>query len=534
MKPADETKAESEGPATTDPENSETVHLEPARAGGSGGEIARTTAMPTTDRYQIGETLGEGGMAVVQLATDTQLKRPVAVKRLRSELADKENTRERFFTEAEILAGLVHPGTTPIYEAGRLPDGDSFYAMQPVSGKTLRDLIAERIPEDIRDRANRAHFIEIFIRVCQTVAAAHNSGVIHRDIKPENVMVDDLGAVYVMDWGLAKRLIVEEKTGSSGSQRTWVGAVMGTPAYMSPEQASGHAANSDRQTDVFSLGVMLYEILTGKNPFKGETAVESMKGVMYHQPDSPRQHNPRIDRTLSAITMKALDKDPFRRYPSAHELAEDIRRYREYLPVSVIEPRLIDRVANWSRRRPRLAAALATLTVVLMILSLGAVLQASIDNARVAEGYRVIDQLDVRLAEIKTEIGELQERNLRELSSGDRQAIEHLFAELEAEQEVAEQERMAIGLAITGFTLLAPDERATKVVRQSILDGIREDLEAGDYYRARAQIAFALRHFEASNIFGFSDRDYRLLHEELSLVEKEITATENPGSNPVE
>ena len=99
---------------------------------------------------------------------------------------------------------------------------------------------------------------------------------------------------------------------------------------------------------------------------------------------------------------------------------------------------------------------------------------------------------------------------------------------------VAEQERMAIGLAITGFTLLAPDERATKVVRQSILDGIREDLEAGDYYRARAQIAFALRHFEASNIFGFSDRDYRLLHEELSLVEKEITATENPGSNPVE
>jgi len=255
---------------------------------------------------------------------------------------------------------------------------------------------------------------------------------------------------------------------------------------------------------------------------------------MYHQPDPPRQHNPRINRTLSAITMKALDKDPFRRYPSAQELAEDIRRYREYLPVSVIEPRLIDRVANWSRRRPRLAAALATLIGVFVILGLGTVLQASIDNARVAEGYKVIDQLDERLAEINTEIGGLQERSLRELSASDRQAMEHLLAELEAEQEVAEQEKMAVGLAITGFTLLAPDKRATNVVRQSILDGIRGHLAAGDYYRARAQIKFALRHFEASNIFGFSEKDHRLLQEELSVVEREIEAAEFSRNQPAD
>jgi serine/threonine protein kinase len=534
MAPEDDKQPPKKDAPRAESESSETAYLEPAKARGSDGGFMRTVASPASDRYQIGETLGEGGMAVVQLATDTQLKRPVAVKRLRSELAHKENTRERFFSEAEILAGLVHPGTTPIYEAGRLPDGDCFYAMQPVSGKTLRDLLADRIPKDIQDRADRAHFIEIFVRLCQTVAAAHNQGVIHRDIKPENVMVDDLGAVYVMDWGLAKRLPDEDEADSSDSQRTRVGAVMGTPAYMSPEQASGHGAESDRQTDVFSLGVMLYEILTGKNPFKGGTAVESMKGVMYHQPDPPQQHNPRIDRTLSAITMKALDKDPFRRYPSAHELAEDIRRYREYLPVSVIKPRLIDRLANWSRRRPHLAAALATLTGVLVFLALGTVLQASIDNARVAEGYRVIDRIDVRLEEIEIEIDRILERSRSDLSETDRESIENLLAELEAEQEVAEQERMAIGLAITGFTLLAPDERATRVVRESILDGIREHLAAGDFYRARAQIKFALRHFDASNIFGFSEKDHRLLQEELSVVEREIAAAEVLGTQPVD
>ncbi len=257
---------------------------------------------------------------------------------MRSDLSHREDARQRFFAEAEILAGLDHPGTTAVFEAGRLPDGDCFYAMKKVSGRTLGALLGERTADQINDRAVRARLLEIFFRVCQTVASAHKQGVIHRDLKPENIMVDDLGVVYVMDWGLAKALTEEAAGSQSDSGRTRAGAVMGTPAYMSPEQASGHADTSDRQTDVFSLGVMLYEILTGTNPFRGATAVESMKGVMYHDPEAPRERNKRINRTLSAITMKALAKDPFRRYRSAVELAEDIRRYREFLPVSAIEP----------------------------------------------------------------------------------------------------------------------------------------------------------------------------------------------------
>jgi len=299
---------------------------------------------------------------------------------------------------------------------------------------------------------------------------------------------------------------------------------------MSPEQASGHGAESDRQTDVFSLGVMLYEILTGVNPFRGTTAVESMKGVMYHEPDPPRSRNPRLDRTISAITMKALDKDPFRRYTSARELAEDVRRYREYLPVSAIEPTRMERLANLARRQPKLATVLATLTVVLIIGFFATVFQASVENARVARGYAVIDDIENRLAEIKPEIEELLERRGHTEAGSELQVIENRLAELEAEYDMAEQERVAIGLAITGFTILSPESRARGVVQDAIWQDIREHIAVGDFYRARAEILFALRYFEQGNLFGFSEADSEALEHELAKVESEIEAVERASA----
>jgi serine/threonine-protein kinase len=486
------------------------------------------------DRYLIGETLGEGGMAVVHRATDVQLQRPVAVKRLRTEYAEQTDIRQRFFAEAEILANLDHPGTTSVFEAGLLPDGDCFYAMKKVRGRTLGELMAERIPDDLLDRANRAHFIEIFIRACQTVAAAHKQGIIHRDLKPDNIMVDDLGVVYVMDWGLAKQLVEDDDGSQSDSQRTRLGAVMGTPAYMSPEQASGHAAESDRQTDVFSLGVMLYEILTGVNPFRGETAVESMKGVMYHEPESPRKLNPRVNRTLAAITMKALDKDPFRRYRSAVELAEDLRRYREFYPVTAIEPTKLERLTNWSRRRPRLATILATLAVVVAVSALATAFQASVENARVANGYGFIDEVEERLTAIEAEIEGLTEQRASLDPGPERRVIENRLADLEAEFEMAEKDRMSLALAITGFTILSPEQRAREIVRQSIFDDIDEHMAVGDFYRARAGIRFALRYYQGGNVFSFSDEEHAHLQEQLAAVEREIEVAENEVRETVE
>ena len=478
------------------------------------------------NRYLIGETLGEGGMAVVQEATDIQLHRPVAVKRLRPEYAAQGDVRQRFFAEAEILAGLDHPGTTPVFEAGLLPDGDCFYAMKKVKGKTLGELMKERIPDDYLDRSNRAQFIGIFGRACQAVAAAHDQGVIHRDLKPENIMVDDFGVVYVMDWGLAKQLVEDDDSNQSDSQRTHLGAVMGTPAYMSPEQASGHAAESDRQTDVFSLGVMLYEILTGVNPFRGESAVESMKGVMYHEPEAPRKRNQRVDRTISAITMKALAKDPFKRYRSARELAEDIRRYREFLPVSAIEPTKVEKLANWSRRRPRLAATLGTLAVVLVVAALATAFEASVENARVANAYGIVDEVEEQLAAIEAEMANLTERRENLEPGPERQVIENRLADLQAQFEMAEKDRMAISLAITGFTILSPEQRARQVVRESIFQDIEEHIAAGDFYRARAGINFALRYFSGGNLFEFSEEDSEFLREKLIAVEGEIETSE--------
>ena len=199
----------------------------------------------SSHRYLIGETLGEGGMAVVHLATDTELDRQVAVKRLRRQLAVRDDARQRFFAEARILAALDHPGTTAVFDAGQLPDGDHYYAMKRVTGRTLRELLDRRTAGELYDRASIAHFVEILVRVCQTMAAAHDRSIIHRDLKPDNIMVDELGVVYVMDWGLAK-VLPEGNSSPSQSGRTQLGDVMGTPAYMSPEQASGAGRSEER------------------------------------------------------------------------------------------------------------------------------------------------------------------------------------------------------------------------------------------------------------------------------------------------
>jgi len=525
---------------TPDDENPETSSRAPGETdgtafleGGSGSDPdgafvephERAKSSPSGHRFLIGGTLGEGGMAVVHEATDVQLNRAVAVKRMRSNLSHREDARRRFFAEAEILAGLDHPGTTPVFEAGRLPDGDCFYAMKKVSGRTLAELLAERTEDEIADRAVRARFLEIYFRVCQTVASAHQQGVIHRDLKPENIMVDDLGVVYVMDWGLAKSLAEDAEAGQSDSSRTRLGAVMGTPAYMSPEQASGNAAISDRQTDVFSLGVMLYEILTGFNPFRGETAVESMKGVIYHDPEAPRAHNRRINRTLSAITMKAIAKDPFHRYRSAVELTEDIRRYREFLPVSAVGPTVWERFTNWSHRRPRLAAAVATLAVVIALAGLAAAYQASVEAAMVAKAHGSIDAIDDRLSHLNGAVAMAEQAVAGASEGAERLRARRTLAELTAELEVARDERRSYALAITGFTVLSPDERSIAILRQSTLDEIRSAIDLGDVFLARARIRSAMRMYEEGNLFDFDEGDYELLRTELAEVEDLIAAS---------
>ncbi|MDP1805537.1 MAG: serine/threonine-protein kinase, partial [Acidimicrobiales bacterium] len=248
------------------------------------------------NRYQLLGEIARGGMGVVLKGRDPDLGRDLAFKVLRAELAGKPAAVQRFIEEAQVGGQLQHPGVVPVYDLGRFADGRPYFAMKLVKGCTLADLLAER-PSPTADRGR---FLQIFLQVCQTVAYAHAKGVIHRDLKPANVMVGAFGEVLVMDWGLAKVLprggIADEekanlasggrqppgfeeptvihtaRSGSGAGSETQAGSVMGTPAYMPPEQAGGEIDQLDERADVFGLGAVLCVILTGKPPYVADSA----------------------------------------------------------------------------------------------------------------------------------------------------------------------------------------------------------------------------------------------------------------------
>src|SRR5213079_259181 len=299
--------------------------------------------------YELLEEVGRGGQGVVFRARQKSLNRIVALKVIGlGQWATKAHLK-RFRLEAEAAAGLDHPCIVPIYEVGER-DGQCYFSMKFVEGGQL-DEVVRHAPMSIRQA------VELIVKVARTVHYAHEHGILHRDIKPGNILLDAKGEPHLTDFGLARLLETEGSV-------TQTLDVMGTPSYMAPEQAVGNNTGVSNATDVYGIGAVLYQLLTGHPPFAGGTTYETIKLVLDTEPRQPRLWNPRIDRDVSTICLKCLEKDPKRRYSSALALAEDLERWLRHEPILARRTGVVSRTEKWVRRNPTgalLAASLVAL-----------------------------------------------------------------------------------------------------------------------------------------------------------------------------
>src|SRR5256885_439477 len=268
--------------------------------------------------YELLEEIGRGGQGVVYRARQKSLNRTVALKVIGLGHWATQAHLKRFRLEAEAAASLEHPGIVPIHEVGER-DGSCYFSMKFVEGGQL-DEVAKRQPIPIRQA------VELIAKVARTVHYAHEHGILHRDIKPGNILLDQKDEPHLTDFGLA-RLVETESTVKRPME------VLGTPSYMTPEQAVGNNDAVSSVTDVYGLGAVLYQLLTGQPPFAGGTTYETIKLLLDTEPRPPRLLNPKIDRDLSTICLKCLEKDPKRRYSSALALAEDLERWLKHEPI---------------------------------------------------------------------------------------------------------------------------------------------------------------------------------------------------------
>lgn len=291
-------------------------------------------------KFQLIERIGVGSFGEVFKAIDTELDRTVAIKIPRGTNVQMQQDTERFFREARSAAQLRHPGIVSLYDAGQ-SEGVYFLVSEYIQGSTLAErLSAKRYA--IRDAA------EFIAEVAAALNYAHERGVVHRDIKPSNIMIDLEGRPHIMDFGLAKR-VAEEIT------LTLDGQVLGTPAYMSPEQAKGDVRSVDSRSDIYSLGTILYELVTGELPFSGHMRMLLVQ-VIQDEPRPPRRLNDQIPRDLETICLKAMAKQPAWRYPTASALVEDLQRFLRGEPIRARPTGRTERLWRWARRRPAVAA----------------------------------------------------------------------------------------------------------------------------------------------------------------------------------
>jgi tetratricopeptide (TPR) repeat protein len=371
----------------------------------SGGRKPAPADWPIVPGYEILQRLGEGGMGVVYKARHAGLNRLVALKMIRGGFEARADLLVRFRVEAEAVAQLRHPNILQIYDVGEA-SGLPFVALELLEGGSLGERMAAN-PQPGRQAA------ELMMTLARAVHVAHQAGIIHRDLKPSNVLFATDGTLRVADFGLAKRV-------DSDDGQTLSGQIMGTPSYMAPEQARGHSRIVGPAADVYALGAILYELLTGRAPFKGATPLETVRQVIDNDPVAPSRLVPKVPRDLETIALKCLQKEPSRRFASAQAMAEDLGRYLRGEPIQARRIPFWVRGAKWVKRRP-LAAALWLLAIALGAGGIAAVFarqQAALERSEtIAAAQTRWESLQREARAARTE-GELQKAQERLVAFG--------------------------------------------------------------------------------------------------------------------